>query len=128
MKAMTKSILYALTLVTSLTASNMVLAAEHGYWVESALCGEIDPIAIGDACVFEVANDDEHFLVIMDLDFVEGELGQDIERTDVTLEKRGLKKAKKAQLEVLRGLFPQNLKLYTIASEFVRFEHLDGDK
>jgi len=128
MTALLKVSLSVFAIMASLTLSNLALAAEHGYWVESAFCGEIDPLVVGDACVYELANEQEHLVVIMDYDAVFNELGGDYEATDVTLEKKGLRKASKKVVEVLKGLVPAGVKVYSIAPEFVRFEHLDGDR
>ena len=103
-------------------------AAQHAYWVEEAFCGEVDPFAVGDACVVEVANENENFVIILDFDYTNDrleELGVDeLDKLDIVLEKTALKRAKKEQIEALDSLVKTGLKVFTIDSRFVEITKL----
>lgn len=122
-----KELVIFYTLLLSLTCFS-AYSAEHGYWVEDSLCGEIDPFAIGDACVVEVANHKENFVIILELDFVIDQLDGEVPKgTTLILEKKGLKKATREVVQALDG-FNKKLKVFKIDSNYVTFTHLSDEE
>jgi hypothetical protein len=110
-------------LLTSFSAA----AAEHGYWVERSVCDEIDTSVIGDACLINVANREENFVIILDYDFVMSAYGEDLNEAGIIIEKKGLRRATKAQIQAMGG-FQKSLKVFTVDQSFVTFAHLSDEE
>lgn len=95
-----KNLVLALGLIFSLEA----FSASQTYRIVSGLCGEMDPFAVGDACVLELSHEKkEHFYVITDFDLpmIEGVDGEKLDRYKVRLDKSNLSKATKSEREAL---------------------------
>ena len=101
-------------------------SAEHGYWINNHFCGEIDPFLLGDACVLEVENDEEHFVVVLDMDFVLNELVEEDELGDtgILIETNGLVKLSKKEFAEIEGFVPKGIKAYKVEDRFVTFRDL----
>ncbi len=118
-----KTLAFSFLLLISFSA----ISAEHGYWVEESLCGEIDPFAIGDACLVNVANHEENFVIILDHDFVMNAVAGGLDHAGLLIEKKGLRKATKAQFAAMDG-FQKKLKVFTIDESFVTFADLSNEE
>ncbi len=121
-----KNIITLIALMFSLEAFSSV----QGYWIESSFCGEVDPFAVGDACVLEIANEKSHMVIITDFELTDmAEVSaEDLDSMDVVLDKKHLKKASKKAIEAVEGLAPKNVPVYTIDARLLQVLNLQDDQ
>ncbi|HXH32094.1 MAG TPA: hypothetical protein VNJ01_14920 [Bacteriovoracaceae bacterium] len=111
-------------LLSFLLVSFSAVSAVHGYWIEETHCGKIAGFS-AKVCLLDVANKQEHFVVIMDYNQVEEAIGvESVANVDVLIEKKGLKKASGPILTAIREFNSKNLQAFMVSAEFVKFTDL----
>jgi hypothetical protein len=105
----------------ALSFSLQAFSAEHIYWVESLVC---EP----NACFMEIANDDEHMVLVIEEEFLEfGMTMEELEAMDVSIDKKDLKRPSKKDLTEARQIFDSQIKVYKIHGSRVTLLNLQND-
>lgn len=111
-----------LFLTLGLILSYDAFSATQTYRINSGLCGEMDPFAVGDACVLELSNEKkEHFYIITDFDLpmIEGVNSEELDRYKIRLDKGDLTRATKSEREALDRVIMPGKPVFRIEAQYL---------